>query len=171
MKVALLCLLVFTGSFLGCNKEATHLKISSHGYFTMQHQNHAWSYQHYGWIINKDGIAMSFNMPSKWNYEDSLGYISESKLLENLSYCNKQIAHVSKHALYKNNSMIEDASKRTGSLKPGTTKDGGISQYSCYLYDSSKYLYKKVTVKAEGDLTYINESNEAKQIYEWMKGI
>ena len=76
----------------------------------------------------------------------------------------------------QHNYINVDGKLANGNWMPLTSKE---IQFSCAqasfegneLVIPMDFKPEKVTVKAEGDLTYINESNEAKQIYEWMKGI
>lgn len=154
---------------LGCNKE----KFDSlpHGYYTLEYENWAWGYQHSGWIVDEDGNIMSFDLPSKWSKEDSSGYIAESALLENISYCNKKVAKVSKRKLYKNNQLIDGAANGKLSSRNGSSRDGGVHRYNCYQYDKTRDLYKKIILKIEGDMEVVNESENAAKIVAWMKKI
>lgn len=169
MKNYLFIISFIAYSLLGCNKE----KFDSlpHGYYTLEHENWAWGYSHSGWIIDTDGNVMTFDLPSKWNREDSLGYISESALLENISYCNKKAEKVSKRKLYKHNQLIAGAANGKISLHDNTTADMGTRQYTCYWYDETRNLYKRVILKIEGDMEAVNESKNAAKIVDWMKKI
>jgi hypothetical protein len=153
----------------GCNKE----KYDSipHGYYTVEYMNFAWGFQHTGWIIDSEGNVMSFDLPSNWNREDSLGYISEADLIDNLSQCNEKIDKVTSRRLYLNNKLIDGAANGTFSERENTSNDAGGMEFSCYQFDQELNLYKKVTLNVEGDWSYHNESEEAEKITKWMKKI
>ena len=156
--------------FLSCNKE----KYDSipHGYYTVEYTNMAWGYQYNGWIIDADGNVMSFNLPtSNWNGTDSLGFISETDLLNNIAMCDTSIEKVTERKLYLNNKLIQGAAMGTLTEKKNTSNDAGSTKYSCYYYDIEMDAFKKVLLNVEGDWSYHNESTEAKKITTWMKKI
>ncbi|MFT5822371.1 MAG: hypothetical protein ACI8ZM_003627 [Crocinitomix sp.] len=162
-------LAIFTLILLGCNKE----KYDSipHGYYTMEYQNWAWGYSHSGWIIDSEGNVNSFNLPNDWNGPDSLGYISESQLIENISNCDSKIGSVSKRTLYTHNKLINDAATGSNSEPESNGADIGRYAYYCYQFDTDAGLYKGVVLEVDGDWSYHNESNAAKSIAKWMKKI
>ncbi len=167
MKQYLFILSIMSLALLGCNKE----KFDSlpHGYYTLDYRNWAWGYKHNGWMMDAEGNVLSFDLPAKWNDPDSLGYISEAALLENLSYCGKKVAKETKRKIYQNNQLIEGAAKGNVSLQDGGARDMGTSTYICYRYDAARKLYKKITLKMEGDIEAVNESDDAAKIVKWMK--
>ncbi|NOQ71773.1 MAG: hypothetical protein GQ574_07225 [Crocinitomix sp.] len=165
----LFLLAIFSLILLGCNKE----KYDSipHGYYTMVYQNFAWGYTFNGWMIDSDGNVNSFNLPEGMNGADSLGYISESELIENISNCDGIIGSVTKRKLYTQNKLINKAAN--GAFSEGTSHGADMGQYSyyCYQFDTDVGRYKRILLHTEGDWSYYNESNEAKAITRWMKKI
>jgi len=154
---------------LGCNKKK--YESIPHGYYTFEVENWAWGHQHNGWIIDADGNVMSFNLPANWKRPDSLGFISEEDILDNLSKCKNKIKNITARKLYENNKLLEGAAIGSFSEKENTANDMGWIQYSCYQFDVEKGLYKKIKLHVEGDWSFHNESNEAKEITAWMKKI
>ncbi len=157
---------LFILSLFSCTKKYESLP---HGYYTMEFHNFAWGEQHDGWMIDKDGNIMSFNLPEEWNYADSLGYISEEHLQENLARCTEKLGKTTKRRLYLNNKLIAAAAEGTLSERKNIGADMGATTYLCYQYDKEKNLYKRVVLDTEGDWSYYNQSQEAKEITRWMK--
>jgi hypothetical protein len=146
------------GIFLfSCAKSAS--KKVKDGYFTKEYTNWAWGSQHNGWVINKDGDILSFNLPQSWNHPDSLGYISEQNLLDNISNCEKTKEKVSGLQLNKHTKLIKNASMRSLSEKKSVGIDGGGNDFYCYWYDEEVGKYKKVRLLLRGDYRQENLSD------------
>jgi hypothetical protein len=157
--------------FSSCEKESKIDNSVVHGYFQYSYVNHAWGKTHSGWIIDKYGNVKSYNNPQKWNEPDSLGYITEEQLIDNLSYCNLNINTISSSNLTKYNSLVESASKgKLSNAKPGGN-DMGIMSYYCYWYDTAKGKYKQILLSQDGDWSLTNSDYNAIKIDTWMKTI
>lgn len=142
-----------------------------HGYFTYEYQNWAWGYQHEGWMMDEKGKVNSFNLPEHWNGVDSLGYISEVELIENLEFCESKIDQVSSSQLLNKNQLISAAVNGEYSERQNTAYDAGSIQYVCYYWESALNSYKRVVLEESGDISYQNLSTEAQEITKWMKKI
>ena len=142
-----------------------------HGYFTYEYQNGAWGYQHEGWMMDEKGKVSSFNLPEHWNGVDSLGYISEAELIENLENCENKIDHVSSRKLSSKNQLVATAVNGDYSERRNLGDDLGRIQYICYNWNSTLNLYQKVVLEESGDISYQNLSSEAQEIIKWMKKI
>lgn len=153
---------------IGCSKKYSSIP---HGYYTMVHQNAAWGQQFGGWMINAEGEVLSFDKPSTWHKADSLGYISEAFLLENIANCEAELHKVSKRKVYKNNQLIAGAAKGSFSDESNSGNDAGTWMYTCFQYDAEKGLYKQVILAVDGDFSYANLSDEAAEIVKWMKSL
>jgi hypothetical protein len=164
-KIILISIVIL--ALLGCNKN----KFDSipHGYYTMEYYNWAWGYSHSGWIIDKGGDVMSFNLPDSWQNIDSTGHISEADLIENISNCDSKTNEISKSTLYKYNKLIDQAADGTISEPVNVGNDAGGTGLYCYQYNADLGLYKRVLLDVEGDWRYHNESSQAKTITKWLK--
>jgi hypothetical protein len=47
--------------------------------------------------------------------------------------------------------------------------DAGISAYYVFVYDKDKRLYKRIVLKQSGDFRIDNQSEEAKDLYNWLE--
>lgn len=168
-RLRFLYLLSLTLVFTGCYKEK--FESIPHGYYTLEYENHAWGHQHSGWILDTDGKVKEFNLPENWNTPDSLGYLTENEIIENISYCKNEIDKFSKRKMYKFNKKIQNAANGNITSKKNTANDAGQTEYYCFFYDENKNAYKKINLSTEGDFSYHNESDEAKEIVDWLKKI
>lgn len=166
MKKTIILFILFF-SVTGCYKE--NFNKTPNGYYTLEQTNYAWGYHKSGWMIDMQGNIMSFNLPSKWNYTDTSGFITENKLIENISNCENKIGEISKNELYRFSFLINKAIEGNMTEKINVGNDAGQYQYSCYKFDANSGLYKKVILSVEGDFRYHNENFEAIEISEWMK--
>lgn len=142
-----------------------------HGYYTLEYKNAAWGPQYSIWMINSDGEIWSSTSPSNWHQVDSLGYISEALLMENIQKCDTQKGKTSKRKMYKHNKLINGAANGTLSDQTNSGNDAGTWTYTCYKYDEAKGLYKQIILAVEGDFAYSNTSSEAQEITTWMKSL
>lgn len=142
-----------------------------HGYYHFSYHNHAWLTVHSGWMVDENGSIRGYNNPEKWNYPDSLGYISRYQLEENLSYCDTVIGRVSPGKVSYYNLFVYSASKGTYSEPKPHGADMGARVYYCYWYDRSKDLYRQVMLNQDGDWICHNTDNSAKKIYKWFRDL
>lgn len=110
-------------------------------------------------------------MPENWKKPDSSGFITENSIIENISYCDNEIDKISKRKMYKFNKLIGSAAGGNITDKKYTANDAGKTEYYCFYYDEEKDLYKKVILSTEGNYSFYNESEEAKEIVKWLKKI
>jgi hypothetical protein len=168
MKIKEIMLILLLG-LLSCNNEIPDFK--QHILFEQHYTNWAWSYQNNGYLIDSLGYIRTFDLSHttiKWNYPDSLGYISEEKMEENLSHCEKTVNQLNADSLSLYVGKIWGASKGKISQSDLQMADFGEIKYSAYIRDEKKKRYKEVLIKLYGDITVDNSSAEAGEIYGWM---
>ncbi len=140
-------------------------------YFQYEYINHAWGYQHNGWLIDSSGAVYCFNKPENWHHADSLGFISvaqmESNILSTDSVCNT----VDKEVLVSKIGLIEAASKGRISEPVHEMYDAGGTVYSAFMYNSKEKVYKKILLKQLGDFRIDNSSPAAKNLYQWLESV
>ena len=145
--------------------------ISQQILFQADYINYAWTYQHYGWLIDSSGNVRSYKLPKKWNFADSDGYISAVDMNDNFQQLDTIVYKINKDTLQKYfNKLISAAS---GELtKPESEMfDAGSTLFSGYIYDLKSGKYKEILIRQIGDVFIENKSIEANQIYNWMIGI
>ena len=89
--------------------------------FERHYVNYAWFYTNNGYLVDSMGYVRSFDVAKrklKWNYPDSLGYISKEAMDKNLSYCDSVISQVSADSLARYVGKIWGCFER-GNLKAG----------------------------------------------------
>ena len=168
MKTRILSLSLILLS-IGCTKE--NISPPNKGqeiYFQVEGLNYAWGFYHAGIMIDSSGYVRGYNLPAKWNWIDSLGYISNSQMKENIEQLDTTYSKIDRDTLQKYINLIYKASK--GAITTPVTQmwDAGITSFTAYLYDSNSQKYKQVLIKQTGDQFIDNKSREANQIYNWL---
>jgi hypothetical protein len=157
---------------LGCSKnDNTEVSLNQAVLFQVEYENYAWSYQHSGFIIDSSGAVRKFSLPETWQRADSDGYISASGMHANIQQLDPVFCHINKDTLKK-------YILKLGLVAPyGLTQpefgscDGGIVQYSGFVYNSYTNKYKRILIKETGDELINNKSPEADKIYNWLLNI
>ena len=165
----IIVLLMFLVSMSGCDQDLWRSSCAPHAYYHFSYENHAWVSIHSGWMIDENGIIRAYKNPEKWNYPDSLGYISRCQLEENLSYCDSVIGKVSAREMSHYNHLVFPASKGSLTKPEQHGADMGIQMYSCYCYDRPRDRYRQVILNQYGDWIRTNENDKAVKIYSWLR--
>lgn len=171
MKTGKIIFMLLLG-LISCNNDIPNFK--QHILFEQHYTNWAWGYQNNGYLIDSLGSVRPFDLSNTtihWNYPDSLGYISEEKMEENLSHCNTAINQLNSDSLSFYVGKIWNASKGKISQSELQMADFGEIRYSAYIFDEKNKRYKEVLIKLYGDITLNNNATEANAIYGWMTRI
>ena len=163
---------IFILGLVACTNEIPSFKQQI--LFEKHYTNWAWGYQNNGYLIDSLGYVRPFDLSKtsiEWNYPDSLGYISEKKMEQNLSHCGASVYQLNADSLSFYVSKIWGASKGKISQSDLQMADFGEIRYSAYIYDEKNKCYKEVLIKLYGDITRDNSSPEAGEIYGWMNRI
>ena len=139
--------------------------------FQVEYVNHAWGYAHSGIVIDSAGKVGYFRLPGNWHSPDSLGYICESDMDDNYRQLNVVQRTVTKEGLLKYYGMLPDASQGKLSKPYNRMFDAGVTVYSGFLYLPSLKKYKQVLIKQWGDWQIDNYSQEAEEIFKWLKSV
>ncbi len=162
-QIVILFLLIL---FPGCEEFPDH---SSDAIFITQYINFAWGYQNRGFVIDSEGNVSAFNMPDRWNYPDSDGYISAAEMEQNLAQLEEPYCKVSKYDLVYYATKLEKARKGTLTVPEHRMCDAGSTTVAGYIYEPGTGRYRYVFIRQTGDFYSENSSREANVIYEWMK--
>jgi hypothetical protein len=168
-----ICLILCITLFIGCEKLLNQQQESwpipnQLVLFQVEYNNFAWGYQHNGYLIDSSGLVRSFSLPKNWHLPDSLGFISETSMNENISQLDTGSFYVDKNELLENYSKIKKISEGVLSKPKSTGADLGETDYSGYVYDATNNRYKRVLIKRSGDWTTENSSPEAEEVYKWL---
>lgn len=139
--------------------------------FHYEYVNHAWGYQHRGWMIDSSGDVYCYNLPKNWHHCDSLGLIDESFLESNLLQTDSVCFTVDKTELGSMLTLIEKASKGEISEPKQEMFDAGTKVYKAYMLNSATNKYESVVIKQTGDYQIENKSQAAQELYNWLYSI
>jgi hypothetical protein len=170
MKKAAMLFLIFL-LFISCSDDFKVNTREQQVLFQYEYINYAWSYQHSGWFIDTSGNLIRYNMPSKWNYPDTLGFIDDTAMINNLDFCYESGAIFPKLDLQAKIRLIDKAAKGTLTKPRYEMADAGIQRYSAFLYNKDTKKYKRILLYQWGDELIENTSSEAKELQKWMAEI
>lgn len=137
-------------------------------YFEYNYINHAWGFQHNGWLIDGEGYRRYFNLPEGYRVPDSTGYLSLANLEYNLEQADSIIDRVDGEELEMYLDYIPGAAYGEIGKSEIIAADAGASVLSCYLYDPIKDAYRYVFLAQSGDLEQFNLSEEAEVLVDWL---
>jgi hypothetical protein len=139
--------------------------------FQFEFINHAWGYQHRGWLIASSGNVYCYDSPENWTFCDNEGFISESAMSQNIEEANSICLQIERHALAAKFVLIEGASEGEISDPVNEMYDAGISGYFGFVYDPNERVYQRILLKQIGDFRIDNNSEEASVLYQWLDQI
>jgi hypothetical protein len=137
-------------------------------YFEYNYINHAWGFQHHGWLIDGEGYRRYFNLPDSFRVPDSTGYLSLEALEYNVGQADSIIDQVDGDELAKYMDYIPGAADGEIGKSQVIAADAGASVLSCYLYDPAKDAYRYVFLAQSGDWEQFNLSEEAGVLVDWL---
>lgn len=158
----------------GCTGKAELFEVSDAGqevWFQFEYLNHAWGYQHNGWLIDSSGKVRCYSNPEKWNFADSLSQISGMELRANLLSSDSVCYLLDEEVLETKIKLIEAASHGKVSEPVHMMYDAGVWIYRAFLYNQKDDVYKQVLLKQAGDFKIINDSPEAQALNEWLESV
>ncbi|MCK4745680.1 MAG: hypothetical protein KAT15_01525 [Bacteroidales bacterium] len=138
-------------------------------FFEYNYINHAWGYQHHGWLIDGEGYVRYYNLPESYRFPDSTGYLSLEDLEHNIGLTDSVIEQVDGAELEKYRNYIPGAAKGEIGESSNVAADAGTSMLSCYLYDIHEDAYRKVFLAQSGDWEQFNLSEDAEKLVDWLR--
>ena len=162
-------ILLFVLSLFSCKEEIPNLKQKI--YFEKHYANMAWLPKSSGWLIDSVGNVREFRWVEvfhDWYDPDSLGYVSNSDMDKNISYCQTINYHINPDTLQFYINKIYEASKGKISEPQLVMADAGTTTYSAFIFEEKTNRYKQVFIRMDGDLLKTNSSPEANEIFQWM---
>ena len=139
--------------------------------FQMDYVNHAWGYQHYGFMIDNLGRVLTYDNPEKWNFADDNFILTEKQIVENISMCRISAEKISAEELSRFSSYIDKIASSKLSALRNTGADAGTTHFICYKFSENSLMYKGFIIKTEGDFTAENLNFYSKKVVSWMKDI
>lgn len=160
--------------FSGCKGETALFEVSEANqvvYFQFEYMNHAWGYQHYGWLVDSSGNVNCYNKPGNWIHADSFLLISKAAMESNVLATDSVCYVISEEVFKSKMHLINGASRGKVTEPVHEMYDAGVGIYSAYIYNSERKVYKKIVLKQHGDYRIDNYAPEAKDLYKWMESI
>ena len=138
-------------------------------YFQVEYVNHAWGYQHHGFIIDQQGNLYDFEKPEGWIFAEE--GISPRDFRSNLNKAEKEPNAVPATEVKQMEPKALLA--KTGELTEPENQmyDAGTTVFAVFIFDKNTNKLKKYDLLWEGDLFRENTSQAAKDIAAWLKGI
>ncbi|MBK7096245.1 MAG: hypothetical protein IPH57_14825 [Saprospiraceae bacterium] len=159
-------------SLQACEKEIIESnEIKQKIVFEFERINHAWSEEHFGWLIDSLGNIHCYNLPEQWIECDSLGSISASDLNANFDKTDSICYVIDIKELKSKFLLMENASKGLISDPKDEFVDAGSFSFYGFIFDSEKQIYKRVLLKQIGDFMIENNTVEAKELSNWLLDI
>jgi hypothetical protein len=170
-RIGLLILLILGLGCLGCEKEAYDAPALQPVYFEYHYVNHAWGYQNYGWLVDREGTIRGYAYPDGYNLVTHGDYLSQEQLEFNLSTTDTILGKISPSAFNKHMDLIPAAAEGgLGELQcPGA--DRGAAVFSCYFYESEMDAYRYVLLSLQGDCEQKNLAKKAGDLADWLEGV
>ena len=171
MKNLILSIVLLT-LFTGCTEtDEPYSGDSINLIFQSEYTNHAWGYNHNGWMMDRSGIVKRFQKTATWVFPDSAGYISKADMQKNVAACDSVLEQIgtNEFRLYAEKAMT----CVNGTLTKPENKmaDAGENIWAFYIYDSGKNGYKRIILNMTGDWSQLNLATNSKEIVDWMMKI
>lgn len=164
-RILLFAIVLF---FFSCDDkvEITNQRV----FFEVHYVNFAWSYSNRGILIDSMGNVSSFDLKTnnRWNYPDSLGYISCEAMNENVTLCDSVVKQISNDSLSFYVKQIDEAARGKISEPVGVMYDAGGIEFIAYTFDHKTDRYKKVLLHQWGDFQITNNAPEAQNLHQWL---
>lgn len=137
-------------------------------YFEYHYVNHAWGFQEYGWLIDREGNIRRFDKPEDYIQGVPGAYLKREDLEHNLALTDSIIGNVNQAELEKYINYIPGAAGGKISKFTSVAADAGASVLSCYMYDPKEDAYQYIFLAQSGDWEQFNLSEEAEKIVKWL---
>jgi len=168
-KTLLILLIFFLIS--GCGLfESEDKSITQEFLFEIQYVNFAWGFSHSGTYIDNKGNVYNFKFDSSKQFiSHKKEWYTESELKGKYSINKKFVKRIDIDTIERKKELIKSAIQGSYSDTLDTGADMGKLTYSCYMIENN--MYRKIILKAEGDMTYQIKTPGADSLIIWLKTI
>jgi hypothetical protein len=136
--------------------------------FQSEYTNHAWGYNHNGWIMDGTGKVKRFQKSAPWVFPDSLGYLSEKDMQKNFNVCDTVLAQVNSAEFTFYAGKALNCVNGTLTKPKNTMADAGEHINCFYIYEADNKRYKRIILSMIGDWSQENLAVQAKEVVDWM---
>ena len=134
--------------------------------FQYENINYAWGKQHRGFIITTDGTKYSYDNPENWIFPEE-SQLKAEDFINNLSVCTND-GTVDKAKLNRMKTLVLKVDENQLSKSQNKMYDAGSENYSFYVKDSAKDIYRQILLLNRGDWYQENKDNDAQEIANWL---
>jgi hypothetical protein len=139
--------------------------------FQLEYINHAWGYQHAGYIIDGDGNILRYKNPEAWNFPSVDSCLTPEEVSDNMARCTSTGKRVPPEELFKYSRLIKNLSLSEVSAVKNVMSDAGSTEYLCFRYSEKLGKYRRYIIKKEGNSTCENLNFFSKRVSSWMKNL
>lgn len=139
-------------------------------YFQFEYVNHAWTYQHQGFIIDQAGKVYDYEQPENWDWPED-NQINRQNFESNLSQAEARLSLLDESDIRTAGILALQA--RHGELtEPNhVMADAGTEVYAVYVAEKDSPTLTRYLLQQRGDLYQKNTSSASDQLTQWLIGI
>ncbi len=175
MKYSIIVIFSILFMSFQCTKDLDGPVMDQEILFARIYENHAWSHNFSGWIIDNAGYIRGFSLDRNpdldWKRFSESGFNSAEEVFHNIMQTDTTLSNISLSDLFKYYQLIEPASKGALSEAESGGADMGQKSYFAIQYFPELKSYRWVLLNSEGDFHIRNISPEAQKIYDWLRRV
>lgn len=139
--------------------------------FQFEYINHAWGYQHNGWLIDNEGNVKEYNLPDDWRWNHDSEFISKDSLEFNYYQTTATIKQIEQNELNNQKALILATLNGSITEMVCPMADAGAFALYCYYWDESTNLYQRQLLNLTGDCQQHNTTQAAEILTEWLTNL
>jgi hypothetical protein len=174
MNLSKLKLLVFVLPFLlaaSCIDEELGSKSEQMTiYFQFEYVNHAWGYQHQGFVIDQAGNVYDYEKPENWNWPEH-NQINRQNFEMNLSQAEVRLSLLDKSEIKSAEVLALQARHGELTEQNHVMADAGAEIYAIYVAEKDSPTLTRYLLQQRGNLYQKNTSPASDQLTQWLIGI
>jgi hypothetical protein len=136
-------------------------------FFQFEYVNHAWGFQHNGFIIDQQGNVYDYEKPDDWVWPEN-NEISTSAFESNLSKAEGRLAQLDGSDIKEMTKLAKQA--RYGDLteQKSVMADAGAEVYAIYTATVGDNILTRHLLQQRGDVYQKNKTSASDEITEWL---
>ncbi len=151
--------------FHGCDEPETDQNTEI--IFQFEYINYAWSFQHRGFLIDKEGKILSFEKPAGWIFPEN-NSITTKDLINNLNKALKISGQVELKKLEEMTEIALGISNESLTKPENRMADAGTEGYYFFRLNSETRKYERTTLLQRGDWSQENKGKDADTVIKWL---
>ncbi len=136
-------------------------------YFQFEYVNHAWGYQHQGFIIDQAGNVYDYEQPENWDWPED-NKINRLNFESNLSQAEARLSLLDESDIRTMEVLALQARHGELTQQKYVMADAGADIYAVYIAEKDSPTLTKFLLQQRGDLYQKNTSSASDQLTEWL---